>query len=201
MRRALYTACVVRSCRRHLVHGARWQQEAARKCSGVARSSPLPEELTADCVLAVAILLRCGASCAALVSGCQCCACSSVFQWERALELWNAESDAAKHADSMRAMHEDLVGQQQKAAAGFLRRWYQRNVAKCVASWQAWTRAAQQRQHAMLQVQRRMRHSHAYSMLMIWHSCAFASARAKRLIVRAMQRREAAYHGGISVVG
>ena len=109
-------------------------------------------------------------------------------QWEHALVLWASESNAERQAESMALLRSELVAQQQKAAAGVLRRWRQRHVAKCLASWEAWTAAAQQRRHAMSQVQRRVRHSRVFSALNTWHLRASSSARAKRVIVGIMRR-------------
>ena len=89
-------------------------------------------------------------------------------QWERALDLWRAESDAARHAESTSRLRSDLVAQQQRAAAGFLRRWRQRQVAKCLSSWESWTGAAQRRRHAMVQVLQRARQSRLYSAVIAW---------------------------------
>ena len=111
-------------------------------------------------------------------------------QWERALDLWRAESDAARHAESTSQLRSDLVAQQQRAAAGFLRRWRQRQVAKCLSSWESWTGAAQRRRHAMVQVLQRARQSRLYSAVIAWRSCAEWSARSKQIVVREMQRRD-----------
>ena len=109
-------------------------------------------------------------------------------QWEHALELWNAESDAAKHAESMAMLRSDLAAQQQKAVAAAALRWRLHGVAKCFGSWESWTAAAQHRRRATLHIQGRLRRSRICSALVAWHAHASWSARAKHVIIRSIRR-------------